>query len=115
VLDCGRIAEAAVCGAVPVIVGAAAEVDGAFRGWAEGLPDPPWLFFESWAAAAEGMAALYAPAARPALLARQEAVVGWWRTAVRYWRDEIARALGPSGGGQLGGEEWECGTRVGQT
>lgn len=90
VLDCGRIAEAAVCGAIPVIVGPAREIDAAFCEW-PGLPTPPWLFFGSWEEAAQGMAAL---AAQPAALdARQAAVRRWWSTAVAFWRGEIARAL----------------------
>lgn len=79
-----------------VIVGPASEVAATFKGW-PGLADPPWLFYESWEEAADGMARLYSELleqkARAALLARQEAVVAWWRGAERFWRSEIASAL----------------------
>ena len=59
------------------------------QGWV--LEDPPWLFYDTWEAAAAGMLRL--DAARDELCARQRRVLLWWRQAVAVWRGLIANAL----------------------
>lgn len=84
-LDCFRIYEAAVVGAIPVIVGPPDEIAKTF---AYDGHAPPFLFYRSWDDAASACAAMLDDL--PALQARADRVRQWWLAAI----DRVVAALG---------------------
>lgn len=75
-LDCFRLYEASICGAIPVVVGDEQEIADTFRYGGR----PPWLFARTWREAA---AECRRAAEQPSLLEQQQAKI------VRWWCDEI--------------------------
>jgi hypothetical protein len=87
VLNCFRLYEASLCGALPVVVGAEDEIEREFR-YEE---DPPWVFARSWPEAVRECARLLGSPEE--LRARHEAVLLWWERRVHGVRSALHRAL----------------------
>lgn len=76
-LDCFRIYEASICGAIPIIVGSPKEINDTFS--QEG--NPPWLFFSTWSEAVHECKHLLKDT--ESLNRKSHAVLSWWRNRVR--------------------------------
>lgn len=72
-LDCFRLYEAAICGAIPVVVGSDKEIDETFGG-----DRPPWIFATSWKDAVQKCEKMY----NEGINERQKLVINWWRDKV---------------------------------
>lgn len=86
-LDCFRIYEACVAGAIPVVVGNPAELESTFKH----EENPPWIFAKDWASAAIICMGLIRNT--DALDARQQQVIQWWRRRVENLKTIISGAL----------------------
>merc|ERR1711879_931886 len=78
-LDCFRIYEAVVAGAVPVVVGPSKEISWAFANHR----DPPFLFAESWDSAAQQME----------LVLKSPTELSAWRSRLAPWYCNWQRSL----------------------
>ena len=96
-LDCYRSYEAAVRGAIPVVVGPEDELRATFGHY---RAPPPWVFAPSWTAAREQVLQLLCN--RTALLGRQRAVLAWYRAEWTGLRKTIKDVLGLEQGQGLG-------------
>lgn len=86
-LDCFRLYEATLAGAIPVVAGPAEEIADTFRMERE----PPWIIADTWELAVEKCRA---ELARPELLQeRQNRLRTWWRSRVDGVKTQIAEAL----------------------
>ena len=74
-VDCFRHYEASMHGAIPIVVGLHSELVSAFNYFAV---HPPWVFAASWVQALQLVQGLLAN--RTAMVARQIAVLQWWKT-----------------------------------
>jgi hypothetical protein len=86
-LDCFRIYEAVISGAIPVIVGPPEEISQTFADH----QDPPFVFAESWSAAARQMALL-----RHDFLkwrAHADRLAPWWCNWLRSLRLQVSNVL----------------------
>ena len=88
VLDCFRLYEATLTGAIPVVVGSWSEVREAF--YFDG-DIPPWIFEETWEAAAARCTDLSANV--EALQQIQEEQLKWWSRQILTARKRIWRAI----------------------
>ena len=88
VLDCFRLYEASMAGAIPVVVGAWTETRAAF--YFEG-DVPPWIFETDWKAAAARCAALAGNI--EALQNIQEHNLQWWARQLRNARNRVQTAI----------------------
>jgi hypothetical protein len=84
-VDCFRIYEAVVAGAIPVIVGTPEECRVVF---AYGGNPPPFLFATSWSAAADAAAEMTSSECAD----MQERILGWWKSRLVATRKAIAQA-----------------------
>jgi len=88
VLDCFRLYEASLAGAIPVMVGSESEIAETFQ-FDGGLP--PWIFERDWeTAAAKCVELLKTPTI---LQAMQERNLAWWKGQMLAMRRVIAGAL----------------------
>ena len=88
VLDCFRLYEASLAGAIPVVVGSESEIAETFQFEAE---LPPWIFERDWnTAAAKCVELLKTPTI---LQAMQERNLAWWRDQILSVHRVIAAAL----------------------
>ena len=85
--DCFRIYEAASCGAIPVIVATAAEIQTEFGCH---QPSVPWIFANSWLEASVKVLALLNNESK--LKKRQAHVLKWWRRKVAEVQKGIEKA-----------------------
>jgi hypothetical protein len=88
VLDCLRLYEASLAGAIPVIVGTELEIQGAFA--FNGDP-PPWIYAMDWESAAEQCKLLLHD--RQLLQEIQESNLAWWKRQILQTRDKIQQTL----------------------
>ena len=75
-LNCFRLYEASMTGAIPVVVGDKEEIDCTFK-YEE---SPPWLFFNSWEQASEECAKLLENIER--LQEIQNNILSWWKNRI---------------------------------
>merc|ERR1711862_141764 len=87
-LDCYRIYEAVVAGAIPVVVGPKEEILETFAGHR----DPPFVFAESWDAAAKLMTPFRHNHTKWQAFARQ--LAPWWCNWLHSLRLQIGLTLG---------------------
>jgi hypothetical protein len=87
-LDCFRLYEAAICGAIPVVVGSEQEIAGAFH-YAGNMP--PFIYARTWEDAVRACNDLLLNP--PALYAKQAAILSWWREMMQSLRGKIADAV----------------------
>lgn len=87
-LDCFRIYEAVVCGALPVIVGSTKEIYDVF--YYNGL-HPPFLFFSSWEKAFDECKLLLRNKRK--LNEKQSDIKQWWITVMSKLRNKIKNIL----------------------
>ncbi len=85
VMDCFRLYECSICGAVPVLVGPAEEC----ALLVSRMRNPPWMVHESWGEALKAMRQLRKDPA--ALKARGDAVRGWWWREVKRFQALLAQ------------------------
>lgn len=83
-LDCFRIYEALVCGALPVIVGSEKEISDVF--YYDGLI-PPFLFFDTWEQAFEECKKMLQNTSL--LQEKQQSIKQWWRTVITKIRSKV--------------------------
>jgi hypothetical protein len=88
VLDCFRIYEACIAGAIPVVVGDPNELSETFKH----EENPPWIFAKSWKKAASLCAMVYAN--KPGMDDLQRKVIEWWRHRVTNLKLKISITLG---------------------
>ena len=86
-LDCFRIYEAVVCGALPIIVGSQKEIHNVFFY----NNSPPFLFFDSWEIAIEECKILMRD--RKKLDEKQEIITQWWRTTILNLQNKVNSVL----------------------
>jgi hypothetical protein len=90
-LDCLRHSEAMVAGAIPVVVGAADELNATFGHYiGTGGSKPPWLFAASWPDAKLAMRSLIADTAR--LRRWHQRVAQWWSVRIHLIRRRASQA-----------------------
>lgn len=88
VLDCFRLYEASLAGAIPVVVGSESEINETFQFDGE---LPPWIFEHDWdTAAARCVELLKTPATLQAL---QERNLAWWKDQMLWMRRAITAAI----------------------
>jgi hypothetical protein len=86
-LDCLRLYEASLAGAIPVVAGSAEEIEDTFCM----EENPPWIIADTWPHALEKC---QAELERPDLLQeRQRALLAWWKARVDNLRNAIYQAL----------------------
>lgn len=88
-LDCFRLYEASIMGAIPVLATTRAEYNSSFGRFCH---SPPWIRGESWADAAMIVAELLRN--KTAVRRRQLAVVEWWIRELQCARNKVGTALG---------------------
>jgi hypothetical protein len=88
-LDCLRLYEASLAGAIPIVVGAKEETSVTFQ--YEG-DRPPWIFEPDWNRAAKRCRALL-EGPREVLQAMQEQNLAWWKTQILLARSRIQKTL----------------------
>jgi hypothetical protein len=88
VLDCFRLYEASLAGAIPVVVGSELEIAETFKFDGE---LPPWIFERDWNTAVARCVELLST---PAILqTMQERNLAWWKDQMMNMRQTIAAAL----------------------
>ena len=79
-LDCFRLYETSMNGAVPVVVGSQEEIESTFK-YEE---NPPWVFVESWSEAVEKCADI---------VVDSKDVVRWWNNRIKKIKTKILEVL----------------------
>jgi hypothetical protein len=87
-LDCFRLYEAAICGAIPVVVGSEDEIAGTFR--YNGIM-PPFIFERTWEDAARTCNQLLLHPDK--LYKTQGAILQWWRETMATIHSNIANVI----------------------
>jgi len=82
-LDCFRLYEASMCGAIPVVVGSSEEIQNTFA-YKE---NPPWVFVESWDEAVEKCKDLLND--KNSLQKIQDDLLEWWSTGINNIKEEV--------------------------
>lgn len=86
-LDCFRLYEASICGAIPIVVGDKKEIEETFK-YEE---SPPWIFADDWDHALGQVSRLLN---EPELLEqRHKEVVFWWRNRLKTLKNKVDHAL----------------------
>jgi hypothetical protein len=86
-LDCFRLYEGTMCGAIPVVVGSPGEINSSFR-YTE---LPPWVFAESWNDAVLQCKELLNDS--EALQKKQEDVLNWWNNTLSNIKNKVNKVL----------------------
>tara|TARA_Y100000768_G_scaffold387968_1_gene381231 strand:+ start:1791 stop:2684 length:894 start_codon:yes stop_codon:yes gene_type:complete len=86
-LDCFRLYEASLCGAIPIIVGPKSETDPTFSQ----EENPPWLIFESWEEAKRECLELLKDMDYLNKLSQKN--INWWRNRILKLRDLISKTI----------------------
>ena len=86
-LDCFRLYEASMNGAIPVVVGTKEEIDITFKYG----NNPPWIFAESWEMAYNECNSLLKNP--KALELHQTKLLSWWKNRIQFIRNQITNAL----------------------
>lgn len=86
-LNCFRLYEASICGAIPVVVGSKEEIECTFKY----EKNPPWLFFETWEEASNECLKLLED--KENLQEIQYNILLWWETRINKVRDKVKDAL----------------------
>ncbi len=86
-LDCFRIYEACIAGAIPVVVGDSTEMESTFKH----EENPPWIFAKDWSSASMICLGLFRN--KEALDDRQQQIISWWRKRVENLKSKISGAL----------------------
>lgn len=86
-LDCFRLYEASICGAIPIVVGINREIEETF------VYDkkPPWLFARNWEEGYEKCVLLLSQ--KDKLIKRQKEILLWWRDTNNSIHTEISKYL----------------------
>ena len=92
-LDCFRLYEATLSGAIPVVVGSQAEIADTFVHDHDTGGLPPWVFASSWEVAAQQCVELLLSANRLVLQQMQTKNVTWFQKCLTSSQRRIARAL----------------------
>jgi FkbM family methyltransferase len=87
-LDCFRLYEASMCGAIPVVVGSSEEIQNTFA-YEE---KPPWVFAESWDQSVEKCKDLLND--KDNLQEVQNDLLFWWNARIHKIQDEVNLVLG---------------------
>jgi GR25 family glycosyltransferase involved in LPS biosynthesis len=86
-LDCFRLYEASMAGAIPVVVGSREEISCTFK-YEE---NPPWIFAETWEAASNYCKELLND--YEALQKMQDNLLYWWRTRIHKIKSQLKKVL----------------------
>jgi hypothetical protein len=86
-LDCFRIYEACIAGAIPVIVGTSEEMMNTFSK----EENPPWIFAKNWSSAALICISLFRDKVQ--LDKKQQEVIQWWKTRVQSVQSKFLGVL----------------------
>lgn len=88
-LDCFRLYEATICGAIPVVVGNANEIRTTFSV----LGEPPFLYCVNWNDAVLRCYQLLQEEGMVELKKMQKALIDWWSSEINMIRERIDQAL----------------------
>jgi hypothetical protein len=86
-LNCFRLYEASLCGAIPIIVGSKNEIEPTFSQ----EENPPWLIFESWEEAQRECLELLKDMDNLNKLSEKN--INWWRNRILKLRDLISKTI----------------------
>ena len=87
-LDCSRVYEAMVAGAIPVVIGPTQEVESTFNFNGN---MPPFVYDETWEKASVKCNALLSN--HEQLQCMQNQLITWWENRVEFMRDEVSKAI----------------------
>jgi len=86
-LDCFRLYEASLCGAIPIVVGDTKEIENTFK-YEE---NPPWIFANNWDQAYQQCQLLLKD--KKKIESIQKNIVKWWRERVKNIVNQINKYL----------------------
>ena len=82
-LDCFRLYEASICGAIPILVGSKKEIKETFCK----EENPPWLIFDTWENAQIGCLELLKDMDKLDKISKEN--INWWKNRVMKLRERI--------------------------
>jgi len=86
-LDCYRLYEASMCGAIPIVAGPAHEIESTFKY----ENNPPWIFVSDWNEAVHECTVLLTNFKK--LEKKQEEILNWWKCRIMTISEKISDAL----------------------